>query len=117
MFNWINKIADYLVNDLFGLDPESHLAQSVHFFIYDTTKILLLLFIIIFFMGIVNSYFPIDRVRNYLSIKKLYGLEYLMASLFGVVTPFCSCFLIGSLVEELVSSQLQAVNVKVENTI
>jgi uncharacterized membrane protein YraQ (UPF0718 family) len=42
-------------------------------------------------MGIVNSYFPIDRVRNYLSRKKLYGLEYLMASLFGVVTPFCSC--------------------------
>jgi len=91
MFNWINRIANYLVNDLFGLDPESHLAQSVHFFIYDTTKILLLLFIIIFFMGIVNSYFPIDKVRNYLSRKKLYGLEYLMASLFGVVTPFCSC--------------------------
>jgi uncharacterized membrane protein YraQ (UPF0718 family) len=42
-------------------------------------------------MGIVNSYFPIDKVRNYLSRKKLYGFEYLMASLFGVVTPFCSC--------------------------
>ena len=42
-------------------------------------------------MGIINSYFPIDRVRNYLSRKKLYGFEYLMASLFGVVTPFCSC--------------------------
>jgi len=42
-------------------------------------------------MGIVNSYFPIDKVRDYLSRKKLYGFEYLMASLFGVVTPFCSC--------------------------
>ncbi len=42
-------------------------------------------------MGVVNSYFPIDRVKNYLSRNKLYGLEYLMASLFGVVTPFCSC--------------------------
>ncbi len=42
-------------------------------------------------MGIVNSYFPVEKVRNYLSRKKLYGLEYLMASLFGVVTPFCSC--------------------------
>ncbi len=42
-------------------------------------------------MGIVNSYFPIDKVKNYLSRNKLYGLEYLMASLFGVVTPFCSC--------------------------
>lgn len=42
-------------------------------------------------MGIVNSYFPIDRVRNFLSKNKLHGLEYLMASLFGVLTPFCSC--------------------------
>lgn len=42
-------------------------------------------------MGIVNSYFPIDKVKNYLSRHKLFGLEYLMASLFGVVTPFCSC--------------------------
>jgi uncharacterized membrane protein YraQ (UPF0718 family) len=42
-------------------------------------------------MGMVNSYFPIDKVKNYLSRNKLYGLEYLMASLFGVVTPFCSC--------------------------
>ena len=91
MFNWIDKIATYMVNDLFGLNPESHLAKALHFFIYDTTKILLLLFVVIFFMGIVNSYFPVDRVRNYLSRKKLYGLEYLMASLFGVVTPFCSC--------------------------
>jgi len=42
-------------------------------------------------MGIVNSYFPVDKVRNYLSRNKLYGFEYLVASLFGVVTPFCSC--------------------------
>jgi len=42
-------------------------------------------------MGIVNSYFPVEKVRNYLSRKKLYGFEYLMSSLFGVVTPFCSC--------------------------
>ncbi len=91
MFNWIEKIAHFIVNNLLGLDPESHLSEALNFFIYDTTKILILLFFVIFFMGIVNSYFPIDRVRNYLSRKKLYGLEYLMASLFGVVTPFCSC--------------------------
>ena len=42
-------------------------------------------------MGIINSYFPVERVRNYLSRKNLYGLEYITASLFGVVTPFCSC--------------------------
>ncbi|MGH1438441.1 MAG: permease, partial [Lewinella sp.] len=42
-------------------------------------------------MGIINSYFPVEKVRNFLSRNKLYGTEYLMASLFGVVTPFCSC--------------------------
>lgn len=91
IFNWIEKIAKYLVNDLGGIAKESHLSEALNFFIYDTTKIVILLFIIVFIMGIINSYFPIDRVRNYLSRKKLYGLEYLMASLFGVVTPFCSC--------------------------
>ncbi|HBK70881.1 MAG TPA: permease [Flavobacteriaceae bacterium] len=91
MFDWIQKISNYFVNNVLGLDPKNHLSEALNFFIYDTTKILLLLVIIIFLMGIINSYFPIDRVRNYLSRNKLYGFEYLMASLFGVVTPFCSC--------------------------
>ncbi len=90
MFDWLQNTADYLVFDLLGLSTESHLAAALNFFIYDSVKILLLLVIIIFLMGIVNSYFPIDKVRNYLSRKKLYGFEYLMASVFGVVTPFCS---------------------------
>ncbi len=91
MFRWIELLADWLVYDLLHLDKNAHLAEALHFFIYDSIKILLLLTFVIFLMGIVNSYFPIEKVRNYLSRKKLYGLEYLMASLFGVVTPFCSC--------------------------
>jgi uncharacterized membrane protein YraQ (UPF0718 family) len=91
MFDWIQQVADWFVYDVLSLDKGQHLAEALNFFIYDTTKILILLFIVIFFMGIVNSYFPIDKVKNYLSRNKLYGLEYLMASLFGVVTPFCSC--------------------------
>jgi len=91
MFGWLENIANYVVFNALAMDKESHLAEALHFFIYDTTKILILLFSIVLIMGIVNSYFPIDRVRNFLSRNKLYGLEYLMASLFGVVTPFCSC--------------------------
>jgi uncharacterized membrane protein YraQ (UPF0718 family) len=91
MFDWIQKIADWLVYDIINLNKGQHLAEALNFFIYDTTKILILLFIIIFLMGIINSYFPIDKVKNYLSRNKLYGMEYLIASLFGVVTPFCSC--------------------------
>lgn len=91
MFHWAQNIADWLVYDLLHLSPNQHLAKAINFFIYDTTKIIILLFVVIFFMGIVNSYFPIDKVKNYLSRHKLYGLEYLVSSLFGVVTPFCSC--------------------------
>lgn len=91
MFDWIQRFADWLVYDSFEITKEAHLAEALNFFIYDSIKIILLLSIIIFFMGIVNSYFPIDKVRNYLSRNKLYGFEYVMASLFGVVTPFCSC--------------------------
>ena len=91
MFDWIQNIADWFVFSILNLSTESHLAKALNFFIYDSVKILLLLFVIIFLMGIINSYFPVERVRNYLSRKKLYGFEYLSASLFGVVTPFCSC--------------------------
>ncbi len=91
MFEWIESIADWFVYDFLGLLHKTHLAEALHFFIYDTIKILLLLVVIIFLMGIINSFFPVERVRNFLSRNKLFGFEYLMASLFGVVTPFCSC--------------------------
>ncbi len=91
MFEWLQDFSDWVASDVFGLEATSKLSEVLHFFIYDTVKILSLVFVVIFFMGIVNSYFPVESVRNYLSRKKLYGLEYLMASLFGVVTPFCSC--------------------------
>jgi len=91
MFNWLQHIADRLVFDILNLTKGQHLAEALNFFIYDSIKILLLLFIIIFLMGIINSYFPIEKVKNFLSRHKLFGFEYLMASLFGVVTPFCSC--------------------------
>jgi uncharacterized membrane protein YraQ (UPF0718 family) len=91
MFDWIQLLADWVVYDVLRLSPESHFSEAVNFFIYDSVKILLLLFFIILLMGVINSYFPIEKVKNYLSRNKLFGLEYLMASLFGVVTPFCSC--------------------------
>jgi len=91
MFDWIQNFADWVTFDTLHLVKGQHLAEALNFFIYDSVKILLLLFVIIFFMGIINSYFPIEKVRNFLSRNKLFGFEYLMASLFGVVTPFCSC--------------------------
>ncbi|NOS83715.1 MAG: permease [Ignavibacteria bacterium] len=91
MFDWLQNISDWLIFSLIGLSAQSHLGAALNFFIYDTIKIFILLFFITFLMGIVNSYFPIERIRNFLSRNKLYGMEYLFASLFGAVTPFCSC--------------------------
>jgi len=91
MFDWLQHFADWLIYSVFGISAQSNLGVAVNFFVYDTIKILILLFLITFLMGIVNSYFPIDRIRNFLSRNKLYGGEYLMASTFGAVTPFCSC--------------------------
>lgn len=91
MFDSLQQFADWLVFDILKLEQTSHIAEALNFFIYDSVKILLLLFVVIFFMGIINSYFPVEKVRNFLSRNKFYGLEFLMASLFGVVTPFCSC--------------------------
>lgn len=87
----IQNFADWLVFSIIGLDDETALGSAVNFFVYDSIKILLLLFLISALMGIVNAYFPVERLRNYLSSHRLYGLQYLLASLFGAITPFCSC--------------------------
>ncbi|WP_448529382.1 permease [Raineya sp.] len=91
MFDWLQSFADWVVYALLNIPQKSHLGQSLDFFIYDTLKILILLFSMVFLMGVVNNYFPIERLRYYLQKNKLYGLEYLLASLFGAITPFCSC--------------------------
>lgn len=87
----IQNFADWLVYTVFGLSASSRLGSAVNFFLYDSIKILLLLFLISMIMGVVNAYFPIDRLRNYLTTHKLFGLQYLFASIFGAITPFCSC--------------------------
>lgn len=87
----IQEFVDWLVYGVFGLDGSSHLGGAVNFFFYDTIKILILLFLISALMGVVNAYFPIDRLRNFLTKRKLYGFQYFFAALFGAITPFCSC--------------------------
>lgn len=87
----IQSFADWLTYGVMGLGAESKLGVALNFFVYDSLKILLLLFLISALMGVVNAYFPIERLRSYLTSHKLYGLQYLLASVFGAITPFCSC--------------------------
>lgn len=87
----IQSFADWLTYELLEFAPATRLGESVDFFLYDTMKILLLLFFISCLMGVVNAWFPVARVRQFLTEKKLYGAQYFFASFFGAVTPFCSC--------------------------
>ncbi len=87
----LQKIADWLVYNIFNLKPTSRLGESVNFFVYDSLKIFLLLFVITIFMSWLRFYLPIEKLRDFLLKHKFYGLDYFLASLFGALTPFCSC--------------------------
>lgn len=87
----IQTFADWLIYEVIGLSAGGRIGSALDFFVYDSLKILLLLFLISALMGVVNAYFPIERLRNYLTSHRLYGLQYFLASLFGAITPFCSC--------------------------
>lgn len=73
-----------------GLTRQTHLGEAVHFFFYDTPKVLLLLTGIVFIMGVIHTFVAPERTRAMLSGKRL-GVGNVMAASLGIVTPFCSC--------------------------
>ncbi len=81
---------DWLIYDVFGLDPESALGASLHFFGYDLVKISLLLVGIIFAVTVLRSFMSIERTRALLGGRRE-GVGNVMAAGLGVITPFCSC--------------------------
>ncbi|MCG7857698.1 permease [Flavihumibacter sediminis] len=91
MFTWAQSFADWLIYTVFGIAEQTKLGDALNFFVFDTIKIFILLAGVTFLMGIINSYFPIDKVRNFLTRRKWFGLDYFVASFFGTITPFCSC--------------------------
>ena len=91
MFDWLKYFADWIVYNVFGLTYGSKLGDALNFFVFDTIKIFILLGFVTLFMGIINSYFPIEKVRGFLTNRKWYGVDYFLASFFGTITPFCSC--------------------------
>jgi uncharacterized protein len=86
----LKSFADYLVYNLFGLQPGTHPGEALDFFIYDTLKIFLLLATIIYAVAIIRSWFPPEKTKRILSRKREY-VGNVMAALLGIVTPFCSC--------------------------
>jgi uncharacterized membrane protein YraQ (UPF0718 family) len=86
----VHALSELLAFRVLGLAPESHLGQSVAFFLYDAPKVLLLLVLIVFAVGIVRSFFTAERTRAVLAGKRE-SVGNVLAALLGVVTPFCSC--------------------------
>jgi uncharacterized membrane protein YraQ (UPF0718 family) len=91
IFYPVQALADYLTYSLFGLGKTSYFGSALNFFIYDALKIGLLLIAINLLMAVVRYHFPMEKVKNILTKRRLFGLDYLFAALLGVVTPFCSC--------------------------
>jgi uncharacterized membrane protein YraQ (UPF0718 family) len=91
IFKPVQIFADMVTYNWFGINQNSYWGNTINFFIYDVIKIGLLLIVINYFMAITRFYFPMVKVRDILTKRRWYGLDYLFAALFGVVTPFCSC--------------------------
>lgn len=83
------EATDLLVYQWLGLDPETRLGGAIHFFVYDTVKIFLLLAVMIFIIGVVRTWLPEHKLRRWMGRGGLGGN--FVAALFGAVTPFCSC--------------------------
>lgn len=90
MFYPLELLAEWLTYSVFKISAGSVLGGAVAFFIFDTLKIFILLFVIIFIVSLIRTFLPPEKVRLFLARKnKLTG--HVMASLVGIVTPFCSC--------------------------
>ncbi|MCV6587452.1 MAG: permease [Marinobacterium sp.] len=90
MFEIFTRMADWLAYELPGLSPTSKAGTALHFFIEDSSKIFVLLLVMIYLIALVRASLNVERVRNYLAGRHR-GFGYLMGSGFGAITPFCSC--------------------------
>ncbi|MDW6005228.1 permease [Vibrio mangrovi] len=90
MFEVFTYLADWMTYRLFTLQSGTKLADAVHFFIEDTSKIMVLLVVMIYVIALFRAALNVEKVRDYLAGKRrLFG--YFTGSFFGVITPFCSC--------------------------
>jgi uncharacterized membrane protein YraQ (UPF0718 family) len=90
LYRSLLPLAKWLTYSLFGLEEKTRLGSSIEFFMYDTPKVLLLLTLVVFAVGVVRSYFTAERARRMLAGKRE-AAGNVMAALLGIVTPFCSC--------------------------
>lgn len=87
---WLWDLVESLVEKIIGLSMTTRVGESVHFFIYDTIKIFILLAVMIFIISYIQSYFPPERTKKLLG--KIKGIKgNILGAILGILTPFCSC--------------------------
>ncbi|RTZ98202.1 MAG: permease [Deltaproteobacteria bacterium] len=90
VYHFLPTISKWISYTLLSAKPGSHLGASLEFFFYDTPKVMMLLFLVVFGVGIIRSFFTPEKTRAVLSGKSEFAGN-ILAALLGIVTPFCSC--------------------------
>jgi uncharacterized membrane protein YraQ (UPF0718 family) len=90
IYHFLQPVTDWFIDTGLRMTKGSHLTEALRFFVFELPKVLLLLTLIIFFVGIIRSYFSPEKTRKVLEGKSLFTGN-VLASLLGIVTPFCSC--------------------------
>jgi hypothetical protein len=86
----LQPVADFVIDDIFGMTSGRHMTETLRFFIFEVPKVLLLLVLIIFGVGVLRTYFTPEKTRKLLEGRSLFTGN-VLASLLGIITPFCSC--------------------------
>jgi Predicted permeases len=90
IYHNLQPVTNWLIDSVFGMTKGAHLTEALRFFVFEFPKVMMLLTLIIFFVGIIRTYFTPERTRKALEGKKTFTGN-VMASALGIVTPFCSC--------------------------
>jgi len=90
LYHYLQPLTDWIIDNLLGLEKGAHLAEALRFFLFEFPKVLMLLTLIIFVIGIIRTFFTAERTRKALEGKKTFTGNIMAAGL-GIVTPFCSC--------------------------
>ena len=90
IYHNLQPVTNWLIDSVFGMPKGEHLTEALRFFIFEFPKVMMLLILIIFFVGIIRTYFTPERTRKALEGKKTFTGN-VMAAALGIVTPFCSC--------------------------
>jgi hypothetical protein len=90
IYHNLQPMTDWFIDTTLGMTKGAHLTEALRFFVFEFPKVMLLLTLIIFFVGIIRTYFTPERTRKALEGKKTFTGN-VMAATLGIVTPFCSC--------------------------